>query len=67
MKSKRRNPVLLTVPAKTPIAKVRKLIQNPVKLTEDKADYQLAMASVRSPGKDIPLSAVIREYGWQKR
>lgn len=67
MKRRKRIPVLLTVPKGTPISKIRKVIQNPVRLTEDEADYQLSMAAIREGGKDIPLSAILKEFGWRRR
>ncbi len=64
MKTKtRRQAVLLTVPRRTPISKVRQIIENPVKLTEDEADYQLSMAAIREGGKPIPLAVVLKKYG----
>lgn len=63
IKRQKRIPVFLTVPKGTPISKVRKVIQNPVRLTEDEADYQLSMAAIREGGKDVPLSVVLKRYG----
>jgi len=63
MKRQKRTPVLLTVFRKTPMSKVRKLIQNPVRLTEDEADYQLSMAAIREGGKSVSAESILKKYG----
>lgn len=59
-----RQAIIVVVPGgKISKVELNKLVRNPKLLTEDEADYQYSMAVLREPGKDIPLSTILKRYG----
>jgi hypothetical protein len=63
VRKKNKKTSIIEVPRKLSLAEVKKIVRNPVLLSEDEGDYQYSQAAIRQGGKAVQLSKILKRYG----